>query len=260
MPTSSTGPSREGESKVQRLLYLDVADKLIAEISNGRYELDKKLPTEAQFCERFGVSRSTVRQALGEVERAGFVERRQGSGTTLVSRKPVFRYVVSVTSEVHILRYMAETVLELSRSPKPVSLGDGRRLQLADAARWSRWEGIRRDAPAGPPIGVVSLYLPRVYNDVVKRLGVQTQRAIFVELMAEAGVALKRIDQVITASVLAEDEAERLQADAGAPAIVITRRYSTENGLFEVSESIHPADRFNYALRLQPESPGRASS
>ena len=37
----------------------------------------------------------------------------------------------------------------------------------------------------------------------------------------------------------------------------VLRKILEETGLFEVSESIHPADRFNYDLRLQPESRGR---
>lgn len=40
-----------------------------------------KLPTEAQLCEQYGVSRQTVRRALAFLEEADLIVRRQGCGT-----------------------------------------------------------------------------------------------------------------------------------------------------------------------------------
>jgi GntR family transcriptional regulator len=241
-----------------RLRYLELADELMAEIAKGVYEIGEKLPTEAQLCARFSVSRSTVRQALGEIELAGLVERRQGSGTTLLARQPVLRYVLSVTSEVDILRYAAETVLEIESGPKPVDVSSSRRLQLGDPGRWLCWEAARRESPAGELIGLTSVYLAADYASVIKRIGRRSQRAIFEAVTMQFGLTLTRIDQAISATVIGEDEARRLQTAKGSPAIVVTRRYScAEVGLMEVSESIHPADRFSYEIRLEREASAR---
>src|SRR4030095_1260011 len=48
------------------------------------------LPSEAELCERFSVSRMTVRQALQELANDGLVERRRGQGT-FVAHRPVHR-------------------------------------------------------------------------------------------------------------------------------------------------------------------------
>src|ERR1044072_2998177 len=48
------------------------------------------LPSEAELCERFSVSRMTVRQALQEPTNDGLVERRRGQGT-FVAHRPVHR-------------------------------------------------------------------------------------------------------------------------------------------------------------------------
>lgn len=45
-----------------------------------------QLPTEAALCERFQVSRQTVRQALLILEEEGLIERRQGSGAYITQR------------------------------------------------------------------------------------------------------------------------------------------------------------------------------
>lgn len=58
--------------------YLIIARELEHRLRQGRGE---KLPTEASLCREFGVSRQTVRSALGILEEKGLILRRQGSGS-----------------------------------------------------------------------------------------------------------------------------------------------------------------------------------
>lgn len=46
-----------------------------------RYQIGQRLPTEFELMEEMSVSRTTIRQAIGELESSGVVERRHGSGT-----------------------------------------------------------------------------------------------------------------------------------------------------------------------------------
>jgi GntR family transcriptional regulator, transcriptional repressor for pyruvate dehydrogenase complex len=47
-----------------RIAYLEVADKLREQILTGKLVAGARLPSEAELCEQFGVSRSTIREAL----------------------------------------------------------------------------------------------------------------------------------------------------------------------------------------------------
>lgn len=58
-----------------------IGDELLREIRSGKYK--DRLPSEAQLVKRFGVSRPTVARALRDLQDAGLVERRVGSGTYL---------------------------------------------------------------------------------------------------------------------------------------------------------------------------------
>ena len=62
--------------------YQKVIQQLEAMIQSGIYN-DRKLPAEPELAEKLGVSRSVIRQAYGELERRGIIERRAGIGTTL---------------------------------------------------------------------------------------------------------------------------------------------------------------------------------
>ncbi len=64
-----------------RPLYSLVAAQAEALIASGQWREGERLPPERELCQRFDVSRATLRQALGELEERGLVTRHQGRGT-----------------------------------------------------------------------------------------------------------------------------------------------------------------------------------
>ena len=63
--------------------YQSIANALRLEIENGLYSGKQLLPTEQLLCQRFQISRQTVRRALSMLEDEGLITRRQGSGSRL---------------------------------------------------------------------------------------------------------------------------------------------------------------------------------
>jgi len=57
------------------------------EIESGRLRPGDKLPSESEICLRFGVSRSSARQAISNLVRAGWVESKKGIGTYCLARR-----------------------------------------------------------------------------------------------------------------------------------------------------------------------------
>ena len=63
-----------------RKLYQQVAKAVAESIRRGDYPRDRRLPSERDLAEQFGVSRPTIREAVIALEIQGYVESRQGSG------------------------------------------------------------------------------------------------------------------------------------------------------------------------------------
>src|ERR671915_327313 len=61
--------------------YQQVYAALLKEIHSGRWKRGERLPSEAELVHTYGASRITVGRAVRELQAAGLVERRAGSGT-----------------------------------------------------------------------------------------------------------------------------------------------------------------------------------
>jgi len=71
-----------GRPKVVDELYLDLLNSIVG----GEFPAGAKLPTEAMLVGRYGVSRSTVRNALERLKKEGRITSRQGSGSVVADR------------------------------------------------------------------------------------------------------------------------------------------------------------------------------
>ena len=68
-------------------LYEQVANALRADIQGGAFDATKRLPTEEELAEKYGISRITVRRAVGDLVEEGLVEKKQGKGTFIRTPK-----------------------------------------------------------------------------------------------------------------------------------------------------------------------------
>src|ERR1700761_3942885 len=65
----------------RRNLADEVASKLQEKILKGAYQVNQKLPIEAELMKAFGVGRSTIREAVKILVNSGFLRVQQGLGT-----------------------------------------------------------------------------------------------------------------------------------------------------------------------------------
>jgi len=75
--------------EIKRISLTDSAvENIKEELKNGNYSSGDKLPTEAMLCDRLGVSRTTVREAIRVLQTQGYVEIRPGKGAFVASTDP----------------------------------------------------------------------------------------------------------------------------------------------------------------------------
>lgn len=72
----------------KKLLGSQIEDSLMEYILNEPVAIGEKLPNEFELAEKFGVGRSTIREAVKSLVSKGVLEVRRGSGTYVVIPAP----------------------------------------------------------------------------------------------------------------------------------------------------------------------------
>lgn len=109
-------------------LHRQVADDLRRRIATGALAVGDPLPSEAQLCAAYGVSRGTVRQALATLRAEGAVGGGQGK-PPVVRARPIaqpFETFLSFSAWAHAVgRTPGQRTLEVARRPAPPEAADG---------------------------------------------------------------------------------------------------------------------------------------
>lgn len=227
-------------------LYRRISEALHAAILSGEHPAGSLLPTEIEIAEQFGVSRHTVRDALRILSNAGIVRRRRRVGTVVTQAEaspPDF--VQPLRGYEEVLQYARDARLVIDTYGPAPRNGLVRRLNL-EAADWMRVEGRR--SPAARPVGLVTILMRT--DCAPDRDTLEAATGSVSELIeAATGIETSRIEQDISAAALNRRAAQALAAAFGSPALRTTRCYfDAGQRLFLAAETLHPADRFSYAM------------
>jgi GntR family transcriptional regulator len=131
----------------RRALPLRLRDSILDQVRSGELRPGAQLPPEAALCERFGVSRSTVREAIKLLERDGVIDVQHGRGSfvsgiaQLGTERPITLFE-SVTDMMHRLGYTVENRV-LSVGEQMASEDEARELDLERHAPIVRLERLR---------------------------------------------------------------------------------------------------------------------
>lgn len=236
--------------------YPQVAQQLATDIANGVYPVGSTLPNEPALAESFGVSRSTIRAALTELQGLGLVSRRRSLGTKVEMSRPAgatggFKQTLETIDA--IAQYAAATRRQKIETEDVVLDTDlAAILDLPPGSRWLRVSYLRADPEKhGEPICWTDVYIKAAYSQIVRER-VRDHRGALVDLIEEdAGRRVVEVRQTIRAAGISEQLAEPLNATSGQHALEIVRRYGFSGGeTVEVSVSVHPGDRFEYVTTL----------
>jgi DNA-binding GntR family transcriptional regulator len=229
-----------------------LADRLVADIRQGRLKVGSRIAGEIELCATLGLSRHTIRAALRVLEDLGLIGRRRGAGTVVMSKTPSRSYVQALRSPSELLQYPAASSLAVQSIN---SIKAGRKLAASlgggEGKVWTKVGALRTLDEGGVPICWLDLYLDPEFAAITESIG---RKRIPVYEMIERQFAIKiaNVEINICASLVSQALHSRLKVSAGTPALNVTRRYFTADmRIVQVSISEHPADRYHYSLQLR---------
>nr|WP_090275702.1 GntR family transcriptional regulator [Mycolicibacterium komanii]CRL68772.1 transcriptional regulator [Mycolicibacterium komanii] len=232
--------------------YLQVARTLRKEIVDGIYPVGSQLPTEQQLCERFAVSRYTVREALRRLREDNLIASRPRAGTLVVPRPASNSYVQDVVSIDDLLAFAAGAQLTIE-SNAMVTVDD----DLADhtglkaGSQWLAVRGCRQAEGSDTPVCTTEYYINRAFA-AVGRLLQRYSGPIFPLIEDLFGVSIIEVHQEMAAITVTPELAEALKVETGGAALEMRRTYTTSDGeVAQVTINTHPSSRYRHSMTMR---------
>ena len=230
--------------------YIQVARALRKDIVDGVYPVGSQLPTEHELCERFSVSRYTVREALRRLREDNLVSSRPRAGTVVVPRPTSDSYDVMSINDLVAFATGARFAIE---SITMITVDDdvAARTGLSIGEEWLAVRGFRQSDGAEFPLCRTEYYVNRAFAGIGRMLQRHTG-PIFPLIEDLFGVSIVEVHQEIAAVLVPPDLAATLKVEAGSPALRVQRAYTTSNAeIAQVTVNIHPASRFRHSMTMR---------
>ncbi|HEX4327035.1 MAG TPA: GntR family transcriptional regulator [Burkholderiales bacterium] len=238
-----------------RTLHGRLAEELLGRIRSGEWPVGATLPSENELSQAAGVSRHTLRHTLRTLEARGFIERRQGAPSKVISSTEPRIFSQDFNSIKELLRYprntyrenRVERAIECDRALQPV-------LKAPVGSSWFHIGAVRREETSGLALAWTDIYIQHRFARVVKTPN-HNREMVFEQIERLFGVAIDRAEVEVQASLIGKQHAALLDAPAGSACLVVTRRYFDKQGHpFEVTVTRHPENRFSFGLELKSHS------
>ena len=233
-----------GEAKAKQV-YLVLRDRILS----GAIAFGAKLPTEHELAGYHGVSRVTVRRALGELARERLIERRRSAGTRVIYRPspaPITADISGVLANLADMgRRTAVKLLSFDYVPAKGAVAQA----LGAAPDQLLQRSVRMRSIDGLPFSYLTTHVPESVSVTFTRQELAARPLL--ELLERAGVKVEHARQRISAGLATPDVAETLGVRTGSPLIELVRVVYDQSGRgVEHLHALYRPDRYAFEIDL----------
>jgi GntR family transcriptional regulator len=223
-----------GAAHVQIESWLDDA------VAAGRLSRGERLPPERQLAARLGVSRMTLRHALGSLERRGLLSRRVGrdGGTFVAEPKLELAGTAALSDQLRQLGLSAGARVLSARERAAGTDAEPLELAAGDPV----YEIVRVRLAGGQPVALErTVFVADAFPGLLEE---QLEASLYVVMRARFGETPVRAVERLEAGPAGRDEADALDIRPGEPVLRVERiAYSASGRAVERGRDAFRADR-----------------
>ncbi|PTX58491.1 GntR family transcriptional regulator [Melghirimyces profundicolus] len=229
-------------------VYYQLEERLKESIEKKELKEGDMIPSERVLSEQYGISRMTVRQAINNLVRDGYLYREKGKGTFVASNKieQPLQGLTSFTEDMRSRGLKPEARL-LNFSVEPAQGKLVQKLRLTEGESVSVIKRVRLADDL--PMALETTFLPvRLVPGLTET---QAYGSIYEYIENQLGLKIEHATQTLEASVARERESEVLQIKKGSPVLLIERTsYLSDQRPLELVKSVYRGDRYKFNVQL----------
>lgn len=231
-------------------LYTQIKEALRMRILDGTYKPHEQIPSESEMMKSFDVSRITVRQALGDLQKEGMIFKIHGKGA-FVSKPKAFQNIGQLQGFGEAMARMGYETYSQLVSIKTLAAGRavGAKLKVKEREQITELRRVRylnRE-----PISLDVTYVPKAIGDRLAKEDL-AHRDIFLILENDYGLSLGQAEMQIEAMLADETLSRQLKIEEGSPVLRIERlTYTAAGQPLDYEHLFYRGDAFQYRLRIE---------
>lgn len=230
--------------------YAQLLEYLRGEIARGVWKPGDLLPSEADLCNTFTVSRTVVRRALQELEYQGLIYKRRGKGTFVAEAKMHEAMVQRLTGFHQDMIDQGYSITNRVLRQEAAAAEDDVRNALAMSADQSVIVCERLRLVDEKPVNFSVSYVPQDRCPQLLTADLRNQ-SLYAFIEQATGRSITRGRRTIETILPSEQIAELLEIDGDLPVFRITNTCFLEDGTpIEHSLGYHRSDRVRFEVEL----------
>jgi GntR family transcriptional regulator len=246
-------PERQTENVVQISpvpLYTQIKDILRGRILDGTYTAHEQMPSETEMTRTFKVSRITIRQALGDLQKEGLIFRIHGKGT-FVAKPKAFQSLSRLQGFGEAMSPLGHETFSQLIGMREVQADKAVAARLHVAAGTALTEIRRLRFLNREPISLDVSYLATELGERLAQADLAA-RDIFLILENDFGLALTHAELKIEAMLADDTLAELLRVPEGSPLLRIERlTFADGERPLDFEYLYYRGDAFQYRLTIE---------
>jgi GntR family transcriptional regulator len=223
-------------------VYYQLKEDIKHNIAKGVWKTGQCIDSERELSESYGVSRMTIRQALGELVHEGILVREKGKGTFVCDPKVKQRDMMSFSESIEKAKLKLETVvMNFERINTPPEVQD--LLPFDEVYLINRLRIVENERVANEIV-----YIPCVYCGYMDEAILQGS---LYKLLESYGYSIDHSESSINAIVMTDYYKELFNVKDIAPLLKIYSKSMTSEGrLLFLEESVYRSDKYTLEVNI----------
>lgn len=217
-------------------VYYQLKNDLISKISQGLWKPGECISSERELCEIYGVSRMTIRQALGELVQEDVLMKIKGKGTFVCEPRVKQEDMMSFTEMMKQTgRNLRTEVIDFSKIRTPEHLTEI--ITLDEVYRINRKRIVD-----GECIAIEKVYIPVDYCGYIDEK--MLQGSLF-KILEGFGYVVDHSQSSIAAVIMNDELRGLFEVSQDIPLLKMTSKtYTQKDKMLFLEESIYRSDKF----------------